>query len=85
MTDFSGVDIAQLKVDMRKAMNDISEKMSEDEQQAFIEESTQVFLMNNLIVDSVGGQNKVLRDILYKTSAVVILVIGIILVYKVHK
>lgn len=85
VTDFNGADISQLKVDMRKAMNEIAEKMTEDEQQAFIEESNQVFLMNNLIVNSVGGQNKVLCNILYKTSAIVILVIGVILVYKVHK
>lgn len=85
VTDFRDVDISQLKNDFRSEMNVIAEKMSNEEQQAFIDESNQVFLMNNLIVNSVGGQNQVIRNILYKASAVVLLVFGAVLAYKMHK
>lgn len=85
VTDFTGEDIALLKKDFRQAMNEIAETMSEDEKEAFIEESNQVFLMNNLIVNSVGGQNQVLYNMLYKASAVVLVVVGAMLAYKMHK
>ncbi|XP_038218026.1 heme oxygenase [Zerene cesonia] len=85
VTDFTGVDIAQLKNDFRAAMDEIADHMTEEEQQAFIEESNQVFLMNNLIVNSVGGQNKVLYSLFYKTSAVVLLLAGVVMAYRMHK
>lgn len=85
VTDFTGVDIAQLKNDFRAAMNEIAKQMTEEEKEAFIEESNQVFLMNNLIVNSVGGQNKVLYNLMYKTSAVLLVVVGVVMVYKMHK
>lgn len=66
-------------------MNEIAEKMSDEEQQAFIEESNQVFLMNNLIVNSVGGQNQVIRTMLYKASAIFLVVMGAAIAYKMHK
>ncbi|KAL0860499.1 hypothetical protein ABMA27_009875 [Loxostege sticticalis] len=85
LTDFSDVDIGQLKNDFRAVMNEIAEKMSDEEQQAFIEESNQVFLMNNLIVNSVGGQNQVIRTMLYKASAIFLVVMGAVIAYKMHK
>ncbi|KAM3962241.1 heme oxygenase [Aphomia sociella] len=85
VTDFTGVDISQLKKDFKEAMNRIAEKMSDGEQKLFIDESNQVFLMNNLIVNSVKGQDQVIKMLLYKASAVVIVVIGVILAYKMHK
>ncbi|XP_063834292.1 uncharacterized protein LOC135083483 [Ostrinia nubilalis] len=85
VTDFSGVDIGQLKNDFRTVMNEISEKMSDDEQQAFIDESNQVFLMNNLIVNSVAGQNQVIRTMLYKASVVFLVALGAAIAYKMHK
>ncbi|XP_050554411.1 heme oxygenase 1 [Spodoptera frugiperda] len=85
VTDFSGTDIAQLKKDFRQAMNEIADKMTEEEKDAFIEESNQVFVMNNLIVNSVGGQNKVLYNMLYKFSAVVLIVAGVVTAYKMYK
>ncbi|XP_041971679.1 heme oxygenase 1 [Aricia agestis] len=85
VTDFSGVDISKIKTEFKNAMNEIAEQMSEEEKQAFIEESNQVFLMNNLIVNSVGGQNRVLYSILYKTSAVVLLIVAAGLAYKMNK
>ncbi|CAG4980840.1 unnamed protein product [Colias eurytheme] len=85
VTDFTGVDIAQLKDDFRAAMNQIADNMTDEEQQAFIEESNQVFLMNNLIVNSVGGQNKVLYSLLYKTSAVLLLLASVVMAYRMHK
>lgn len=85
MTDFSGVDISQLKKDFKQAMNEIAKTMSEDEKEAFIEESNQVFLMNNLIVNSVGGQNQVIFDLVLKVSAVLLVIGGAMLAYKVYK
>ena len=85
MTDFSGVDISQLKKDFKQAMNEIAKTMSEDEKEAFIEESNQVFLMNNLIVNSVGGQNQVIFDLVLKVSAVLLVIGGAMLSYKVYK
>ncbi|KAF9803845.1 hypothetical protein SFRURICE_013122 [Spodoptera frugiperda] len=85
VTDFSGTDIGQLKKDFRQAMNEIADKMTEEEKDAFIEESNQVFVMNNLIVNSVGGQNKVLYNMLYKFSAVVLIVAGVVTAYKMYK
>lgn len=85
VTDFTGTDISQLKQDFRKAMNEIADSMSEEEKQAFIEESNNVFVMNNLIVNSVGGQNKVLYGLLYKFSAVAFIVVGVLLAYRMNK
>lgn len=85
MTDFTDIDIPQLKNNFRTAMNEIAAKMSPEEQQAFIEESSQVFLMNNLIVNSVAGQNQVLRTLFYKTSAVCLVIFGAVLAYKMSK
>ena len=85
VTDFSGADIAQLKKDYKKAMNEIADKMTEEEQKAFIEESNNVFTMNNLIVNSVGGQNKVLYNLLYKVTTVVAVVTGVVVAYKLYK
>ncbi|KAJ0171821.1 hypothetical protein K1T71_012584 [Dendrolimus kikuchii] len=85
VTDFGTTDISQLKNDFRQSMNEIAEKMSEDEQNAFIEESNRVFLMNNLIVNSVGGQNKVLYSLLYKASAICLVVAGVIIALRMHK
>ncbi|XP_047036775.1 heme oxygenase 1 [Helicoverpa zea] len=85
VTDFTGTDITQLKKDFRQAMNEIADKMTEEEKEAFIEESNQVFVMNNLIVNSVGGQNKVLYNLLYKFSAVVLVVASVIAAYRIYK
>lgn len=85
VTDFTGTDISQLKQDFRKAMNEIAAPMTEDEKQAFIDESNNVFIMNNLIVNSVGGQNKVLYNLLYKFSAVAFVVVGVVLAYRMYK
>ncbi|CAG9792372.1 unnamed protein product [Diatraea saccharalis] len=85
VTDFSDVDISKLKNDFRDVMNQIAENMSDQEQQAFIEESNQVFLMNNLIVNSVGGQNQVIFNLLYKISAFALVIVGVVLAYKIHK
>ncbi|KAL4716747.1 hypothetical protein ACJJTC_001903 [Scirpophaga incertulas] len=85
VTDFSNVDISKLKSDMRSALNRIAEKMSDEERQMFIDESNQVFLMNNLIVNSVSGQNQVLWNILYKISAFAVVIFGVALAYKIQK
>ncbi|KAG6464608.1 heme oxygenase 1 [Manduca sexta] len=85
VTHFSEADIGQLKKDFRDVMNDIAEKMTEKEREEMIEESNQVFVMNNLIVNSVGGQNKVLCNLIYKASAVVLVIAGIVWTYKMHK
>lgn len=85
VTDFTGTDLAQLKNEFRTAMNEIAEKMSIEEQDAFIEESNNVFLLNNSIVKSVRGQNEVLRNILYKVSIVTCFIIGIVVAMKWHK
>ncbi|KPI97748.1 PREDICTED: heme oxygenase 1 [Papilio xuthus] len=85
VTDFNDIDINELKKEFRNAMNEIAERMSKDEQDAFIEESNQVFLMNNLIVNSIGGQNRVLCNMFYKASALLLVVIGVIYAYKMHK
>ena len=74
-----------MKKDFKQAMNEIAKTMSEDEKEAFIEESNQVFLMNNLIVNSVGGQNQVIFDLVLKVSAVLLVIGGAMLAYKVYK
>lgn len=76
VTDFTGTNISELKQEFKKAMNEIADTMTEDEKLAFIEESNTVFTMNNLIVNSVHGQNKVLYSILYKFSAVAIVAVA---------
>ncbi|XP_075986275.1 heme oxygenase [Anticarsia gemmatalis] len=85
VTDFTGNDISQLKQDFRKAMNEIADTMTEEEKNAFIDESNMVFTMNNLIVNSVGGQNKVLYNLFYKFSAVALLIASVVVAYKMHK
>lgn len=66
-------------------MNQIAATLTEDEKEALIEESKQVFIMNNLIVNSVGGQNTVLLNLLVKTSAVVLAFVGVVAAYKWYK
>lgn len=66
-------------------MNEIAETMTEEEKTAVIEESNTVFVMNNLIVNSVGGQNKVLVSLLYKFSAVAVVVLSVAAAYKLYK
>ncbi|CAH0403346.1 unnamed protein product [Chilo suppressalis] len=85
VTDFGDADISKLKNDFRAVMNEIAETMSDEEKQAFIEESNQVFLMNNLIVNSVAGQNQVIYNMLYKMSAVVLVIVGVAVAFKIHK
>lgn len=85
VTDFSDVEIGKLKSDFKLVMNHIAEKMSDEEQRAFIEESSQVFLMNNLIVNSVGGQNQVICNMLYKVSAFALVIMAVALAYKMNK
>lgn len=82
VTDFTDVDISQLKKDFRGAMNEIANTLTEEEKEAMIEESKQVFIMNNLIVNSVGGQNTVLLTLLLKTSAVVVAIVSVVGAYK---
>lgn len=84
VTDFSDVEISQLKKDFRAAMNEVAEQMTPEEQTTFIEESNQVFLMNNLIVNSVGGQSQVMWNMFYKVSAVFLVVVGAVLAFKMH-
>ncbi|NP_001040361.1 heme oxygenase [Bombyx mori] len=85
VTDFAAVDINKLKNEFREAMNQIATTMSSEEQATFIEESNQVFIMNNLIVNSVEGQNKVLYGLLCKASAVVLVVASLWFAYKLHR
>ncbi|KAG7296624.1 hypothetical protein JYU34_020440 [Plutella xylostella] len=82
VTDFMGSDISQIKNDFKAAMNKIAESMSAEEQDAFIEESNRVFLMNNLIVNSVEGQNKVLYNLMMKTTAVILAGVAVYFAYK---
>lgn len=65
-------------------MNEIAEKMTPEQQKTFIEESNQVFLMNNLIVNSVGGQSQVMWNMFYKVSAVFLVFVGAVLAFKMH-
>ncbi|KOB67316.1 Heme oxygenase [Operophtera brumata] len=85
VTDFTDVDIPQLKKDFREAMNQIAATLSDEEKEALIEEGKQVFIMNNLIVNSVGGQNTVLLNLLVKASAVVLVFAGVVAAYKWYK
>lgn len=85
VTDFSDVDILKLKNDFRSVMNEIADHLTEADKGALLEESKQVFIMNNMIVNSVGGQNQVLYNMLYKVTAVALLVGSVIFAYKMHK
>ncbi|XP_049881368.1 heme oxygenase 1 [Pectinophora gossypiella] len=85
VTDFSDVEISQLKKDFRQVMNEIADTMTEQQKEEFIQESNQVFILNNLIVNSVGGQYRVLRHMLYKVAAFSVVVVGAIVAYKMYK
>ncbi|KAK0157951.1 hypothetical protein PV328_011633 [Microctonus aethiopoides] len=52
VTDFNNRSIYQLKMNMRKTMNEIAETMDDDIKKLFIEESKKVFSMNNEIIRS---------------------------------
>lgn len=67
---------------MKQAMNEIAENMSEDEKLEFIEESNHVFIMNNLVVNSIQGQSQIINRILYKSSLVLLFVVGVTIAYK---
>lgn len=85
VTDFTDVDIPQLKKDFREAMNQIAVTLTDEEKDALVEEGKHVFIMNNLIVNSVGGQNTVLLNLLAKASAVVLAFAGVVAAYKWYK
>ncbi|XP_032521752.2 heme oxygenase 1 isoform X1 [Danaus plexippus] len=82
VTCFGNVDIGELKKKMKQAMNEIAENMSEDEKLEFIEESNHVFIMNNLVVNSIQGQSQIINRILYKSSLVLLFVVGVTIAYK---
>ncbi|CAK1589694.1 unnamed protein product [Parnassius mnemosyne] len=85
VTDFGNADIGKLKKDLHYAMNEVAELMTDSEKLSFIEESHEVFLRNNSIVKSIGGQDKVIYNMLYKTFAVLLFGVGAIFAYKMYK
>ncbi|XP_013191005.1 heme oxygenase 1 [Amyelois transitella] len=82
---FKHNDIGKLKKDLKAAMERIAEKMTPREQDEFINESIHLFLMNNLVINSVPGQDMVLKKFICKVSAVVIAVAGVAFAYTMHK
>lgn len=74
VTDFNNRSIYQMKMNMRKTMNEIAETMDDNIKKLFIEESKKVFSMNNEIIRSVEGAGvAILKKI--------ILIIGIICMF----
>ncbi|XP_046400685.1 heme oxygenase 2 [Ischnura elegans] len=59
VTEFGEASILSLKKQMNTAMNDIAQSLSDEQREKLIEESKMVFELNNQIIRTVRGTNRV--------------------------
>jgi len=81
VTSYGNISIGSLKKQLRKAVNDLAEELDEGTKQEVLKESVKVFEMNNLIIGSVKGVDRVLKQKLLKIALIVFLFIVFIIIY----
>lgn len=70
---FGGIGLGTLKKQMRSAVNELAEQLDEETRDAILKESVEVFRMNNVIIGSVQGVNRVLKRRLMKMLIALVL------------
>jgi len=70
---FGGVALGTLKKQMRSATNEVAEQLDEETREAILKESVEVFRMNNVIIGSVQGVDRVLKRRLLKMLIALVL------------
>ncbi|XP_067009345.1 heme oxygenase 1 isoform X2 [Anabrus simplex] len=74
VTSFGDYPISKIKRNLVKAMNDVAQNLDEDTKNKLIEESKTVFVMNNEIIRTVEGANKVfLKKMAVAVAAVAVI------------
>jgi len=81
VTTYGDVTIGALKKQLRKAINDLAEELDEETKQNILDEGVQVFKMNNVIIGSVKGVDRVLKRRLLKLFIAVILMLLFLFAY----
>nr|XP_003703646.1 PREDICTED: heme oxygenase 1 [Megachile rotundata] len=83
VTDFPNSNIYELKQRMRDTMNKIAETLDEDMKNKLLEESKQVFVLNNEIIKSVRGVgNSLLKKAMYFIIAVMLILFVYLIIFK---
>lgn len=82
LTDFGEYNISELKKNLRQTMNSIAEKLDEYTKTKIIEESKTVYALNNEIIRSVKGANRiVIKKMLYIIAVFVIFIAIVLALY----
>lgn len=83
VTDFGDYNVFQLKRDLRNTMNDIADTLDEDTKNKLIEESKNVYALNNEIIRSVRGAGPVvIKKVIYFVSVFVFILFIIFVLFK---
>merc|ERR1712203_320572 len=72
---YGDIPIGSLKRQLKKAMNELAENLDEDTREKILVESVKVFELNNVIIGSVKGVDRVLKRRLVKLLIAVILLL----------
>lgn len=75
VTNYGDVAIGVLKKNLKKAINDLAEELDEETREAILQEGVKVFKLNNTIIGSVKGVDRVLQRRLVKLLIAVILLL----------
>lgn len=75
VTNYGEHSIGPLKNQLRAAVNEVAEQLDEETKQEILEESVTVFKMNNLVIGSVQGVDRVLKRRLFKFLIAIVLLI----------
>lgn len=81
VTTYGDVTIGSLKKQLRKAINDLAEELDEETKEAILVEGVKVFELNNVIIGSVKGVDRVLKRRLLKLLIAVILLLLFLFAY----
>lgn len=82
VTDFGELSIYELKKKLRKTMNEVADDLDDDVKQSLIEESKQVFILNNQVIQSVQGVNAV---IFKKFIPIIIFIIALVILLYIFR
>lgn len=81
VTTYGDVTIGSLKKQLRKAINDLAEELDEETKEAILLEGVKVFQLNNVIIGSVKGVDRVLKRRLLKLLIAIILLLLFLFAY----
>jgi len=81
VTTYGDITIGSLKKQLRKAINDLAEELDEETKEAILAEGVKVFELNNVIIGSVKGVDRVLKRRLLKLLIAIILLLLFLFAY----